>query len=213
MLIPTIVVSLLSSISIVLACVFQFYKISKVNSPNDIKAISTVFWLLLTIATVYNFAHLIDINASVFIIIAKGIGAVVALSLLVKIILIKFTKATYFLVPVIILSMILYGVTFIIHTPSYIQIISIVYVLIAYLYQMYKISSLKTSAGISSKAFLSITLSNILIVVTLVINNVESFSIISQCISTIMAFSLYKLCLIYQPKKYYKNKHNITSDE
>jgi len=201
----TVITSLLSSISIIIASFFQYNKLIKAKNASDIKAVSTAFWLLIAIASIYNFAHLIDVQAHYFIIIAKGIGALLALILLLKIITIKFTKSMYILIPIIFLSILLIGATVIIQAPSYIQIISIVYIITAYLYQSYKISKLKTSCGVSSAAFLITTLSNVFIVVTLVINNVEMYSLISQCISALMAFTLYKVCLIYKPKNEYSN--------
>lgn len=201
----TVITSLLSSISITIASFFQYNKLIKAKNASDIKAVSTAFWLLIAIASIYSFAHLIDIQAYYFIIIAKGVGALLALILLLKIITIKFTKSMYILIPVIFLSILLIGATAIIQAPSYIQIISIVCIITAYLYQSYKISKLKTSCGVSSAAFLTTTLSNVLIVVTLVINNVEMYALISQCISALMAFTLYKVCLIYAPKNEYSD--------
>lgn len=203
----TVIASLLSSISIIIASFFQYNKLIKAKNANDIKAVSTGFWLLIAIASIYSFAHLIDVQAHYFIIIAKGIGALLALILLLKIITIKFTKSMYILIPVIFLSILLIGAIVIIQAPTYIQIISIVYIMIAYLYQSYKISKLKTSCGVSSAAFLITTLSNVLIVITLVIDNVEMYALISQCISALMAFTLYKVCLIYAPK----NEHSDVS--
>ena len=95
--------------------------------------------------------------------------------------------------------------TVIVQAQPYIQVISIAYIIVAYLYQSYKISKLKTSCGVSSASFLITTLANVFIVVTLVINNVEMYTLASQCVSALMSFTLYKVCLIYKPKNEYNN--------
>ena len=110
----TVITSLLFSISIIIASFFQYNKLTKAKSAKDIEAVSTAFWLLITIASIYSFAHLIDIQAYYFIIIAKGIGALLALILLIKIITIKFTKSVYILTPIIFLSALLIILTVIV---------------------------------------------------------------------------------------------------
>lgn len=204
----TIIVSLLSSIAIIIASILQYKKLLKVKYNEDCNAVSVLFWLLLTLSTLYTFIHLIDINAYLYITIAKGIGLGFIVILTIKVISLKVKKQTFthIIAPILIISMVFYLLLILLKTPVYVEIISTMYLLIAYIYQLYKISNLKSSAGISSKAFLVITLSNVLIVITLVINNVESLTLISQCIATLMAFAMYKVSFIYKPKQKYVNK-------
>src|SRR5699024_5195376 len=204
----TIIISLLSSVAIIIASMLQYKKLLKVKYNEDCNAVSVLFWLLLTLSTLYTFIHLIDINAYLYIIIAKGIGLGFIVILTIKVISLKVKKQTFthIIAPILIISMVFYLLLILLKTPVYVEIISTMYLLIAYIYQLYKISNLKSSAGISSKAFLVITLSNVLIVITLVINNVEILTLISQCIATLMAFAMYKVSLIYKPKQEYVNK-------
>lgn len=203
-----IIVSLLSSIAIIIASILQYKKLLKVENNKDYNGISVLFWLLLTLSTLYTFIHLIDVNTHLYIIIVKGMGLSFMFVLTVKVISLRVKKQTFthIIIPILIISIIFYLLLILLKTPVYVEVISTIYLLIAYIYQLYKISNLKSSAGISSKAFLVITLSNVLIVITLVINNAEILTLISQCIATLMAFAMYKVSLIYKPKQEYVNK-------
>lgn len=198
-----IIVSLLSTIAIITSSALQYKKLLSVENNKDCDAVSVLFWLLLTLSTLYTFVHLIDINTHLYIIIAKGIGLSFIFALTIKVITLKFEKQTlkHIIIPILIISIVLYLLLIIFNAPVYTEVISTVYLLIAYIYQLYKISKLKSSAGISNKAFLVLTLSNILIVITLVISNAEYLTLIAQCIATLMAFTMYKVSLIYRPKR------------
>lgn len=202
------IVSLLSTIAIIIASVLQYKKLLNIENNKDCNAVSILFWLLLTLSTLYTFVHLIAINTNLYIIIAKGIGLGFILVLTIKVITLRFEKQifTRIIIPILIISIFFYLLLIAFNTPIYTEVISTVYLLIAYIYQLYKISKLKNSAGISSKAFLVMTLSNILIVITLVINNAEYLTLIAQCIATLMAFAMYKVSFIYKPKQKYVNK-------
>src|SRR5699024_1783998 len=147
-----IIVSLLSTITIIIASALQYKKLLNIENNKNCNAVSVLFWLLLTLSTLYTFIHLIDINAYLYIIIAKGIGLGFIVILTIKVISLKVKKQTFthIIAPILIISMVFYLLLILLKTPVYVEIISTMYLLIAYIYQLYKIRSEEHTSELQS---------------------------------------------------------------
>lgn len=131
-------------------------QLKQLYKTDDIKGVSTIFWLFVSLATFITFDNLYNSNSAWFVVIPQALNAFIALIILAWVVVKKygpkqlmfiyaFSATLYFLVTI---SMISHN--------DYLQNIATILMILAYLIQLVKLIRRKNTNGLSVRLFIGV---------------------------------------------------------
>lgn len=161
-------------------------QLKQLYKSDDIKGVSTIFWLFISLATFITFDNLFSSDSAWFVVIPQALNAFIALVILAWIVVKKygpkqlmfiyaFSATLYFLVTI---SMISHN--------DYLQNIATVLMILAYLIQLIKLMRSKNTNGLSVKLFIGVEIALGVMIFNILTTGAPYLSAITELVNLIM---------------------------